>query len=140
MLNRQQKVYKDYFYLVVFDKDFKNAFTFNDNPIKQSITLYAKWEKLPPEPAKQYKTVYETQTVEVTVDNPIPNPELDEQLNVTGSDEIKNITVKNEKVSDKAAEDNFPWWIIIVVAAAVLVAAGTVTVIIVIKKRSARKV
>lgn len=119
------------------DKGLKNTFTFNDNPIKQNITLYAKWEKLPPEPAKQYKTVYEMQNVEETVDNPVTNPELDEKINVAGSDEIKKVTVNNEKVPGNAPKsDGFPWWIVIVGAAAML-AAGAVTVIV-IKKRSAK--
>ena len=121
------------------DRELKNAFIFNDNPIKQNTTVYAKWQKLTPEPAKQYKTVYETQTVEEEVKNPVTDPELDEQINVAGADEIKNLTVKNEPASEKAEEDSFPWWTVIVIVAAVIAAAGTVTAVAVVKKRSAKK-
>ncbi|MBE6727869.1 MAG: hypothetical protein E7562_04385 [Ruminococcaceae bacterium] len=102
------------------DKSFKDLFDFNNTPIINNITLYAKWIPI------RYKDVTTYETEEIINPLPVENPELDDQLklSVAKNDELKT---------------SFPIiWIISGVAALVVILGGILTIILIKRHKKKR--
>ena len=113
------------------DSNLKTPFDFDTDEIVNAVKLYAKWEKAVQEkaPDKKYKTVYDTEYREETVENEIKDAELDEALTIADND----VPAKNGNAGKSEPKQNsFPWWIIII---AVSVAGITAAVVIILLKK-----
>ena len=119
------------------DAGLTRAFSFVQDMIESDMTLYAKWEKIPepPKEEKTYRTVYETKTVEETVEIPVTDPELDEAIVVNGSDTPTRKPGKGNTVKQQTdAKPAFPWIWVVIIAASTLILAGAVVTVILVRK------
>ena len=105
------------------EKDMKNLFDFNNTPIVKDITLYAKWIEI------KYKDVITYETEEITKPIPTPDPELDNQLNMS-------LAANDKVVAEPSSPSPMPW-IISGVAGLVVIVCGILAFIL-IKRRKRR--
>lgn len=129
------------------DPEFKTPFKFSESAIENDITLYAKWE-LPsddgkteiaaPEKDKKYKTVYETEYVDETVENDLSKTGL-KNVPAVGKSDVPAKTAKGDADKNINSEKNdFPWLTVLIITLSLVLAAGILTAVI-IKIRKNKK-